>query len=199
MATVLTIAGSPSADSRSTFLVSTLATQLHTLGIDTRSLDVRDFPAQDLLHARFDSPAIVDLIAQVRNADGIIIGTPIYKAAYSGVLKALLDLLPQTALDNKLILPVATGGSPAHFLAVDYALKPVLSALGARHILSTLYASEPQLMRRATGGFTIEEEVALRMDDAINQFADGLASGPYKAAGGLSTPRRRKQLAAVTA
>jgi FMN reductase len=171
MATVLTIAGSPSADSRSTFLVTTLAARLNDLGIATRSLDVRDIPAHDLLHARFDSPAIVDLVNQVQRADAIIIGTPIYKAAYSGVLKALLDLLPQAALHDKLILPVATGGSAAHFLAVDYALKPVLSALGARHIHSTLFATEAQLVRTADRGFVLADEVRLRLGDAVDQLA----------------------------
>jgi FMN reductase len=171
MATILTLAGSPSADSRSTFLVTALAARLDELGIATRSLDVRDLPAHDLLHARLDSPAIVDLVNKVQGADAIIIGTPIYKAAYSGVLKALLDLLPQAALHDKLILPVATGGSAAHFLAVDYALKPVLSALGARHILSTLFATEAQLVRTADRGFVLADEVRMRLGDAVEQLA----------------------------
>ena len=36
--------------------------------------------------------------------------------------------LPE-ALSHKVVLPIATGGSIAHMLAVDYALKPVLAAL----------------------------------------------------------------------
>ncbi|WP_420225100.1 NADPH-dependent FMN reductase [Pigmentiphaga litoralis] len=196
--TILTISGSPSADSRSTFLVATLASRLHDLGIDTRSLDVRDIPAHDLLHARFDSPAIVDFVNQVQRADAVIIGTPIYKAAYSGVLKALLDLLPQTAFHDKLILPVATGGSAAHFLAVDYALKPVLSALGARHILSTVFATEAQLVRNANKGYVFADEVRVRLEDAIDQLAQGVASRERRVsvtqAGALT--ERRQALAA---
>lgn len=189
MATVLTLSGSPSPDSRSTFLVSTLATRLHDLGIDTRSLDVRDIPAHDLLHARFDSPAIVDLVNQVQRADAIVIGTPIYKAAYSGVLKALLDVLPQTAFHDKLILPVATGGSVAHFLAVDYALKPVLSALGARHILSTLFATEAQLVRNADRGYIFADEVRTRLDDAVEQLTQGVVWKARHAGNGRSNFR----------
>ncbi|MCS5931537.1 hypothetical protein LNQ03_06255 [Klebsiella pneumoniae subsp. pneumoniae] len=34
-----------------------------------------------------------------------------------------------------MVLPLATGGTIAHMLAVDYALKPVLNALKAQEIL----------------------------------------------------------------
>ncbi len=62
----------------------------------------------------------------------MVIGTPVYKAAYSGLLKSLLDLLPQYALAGKTVLPLATGGSTAHVLAIDYALRPVLAPWALR-------------------------------------------------------------------
>ena len=65
-------------------------------------------------------------LAQVANAQLIVVATPVYKAAYSGLLKVFLDLLPQTALAGKTVLPLATGGSPHHMLALDCALRPVL-------------------------------------------------------------------------
>lgn len=40
---------------------------------------------------------------------------------------------------------MATGGSIAHMLAVDYALKPVLSALKAQEILQGLFAEDSQI------------------------------------------------------
>ena len=39
----------------------------------------------------------------------VVIATPVYKAAYSGILKAFLDLLPQDGLDGKLVLPTPAG------------------------------------------------------------------------------------------
>ena len=179
MYTVLTVTGSPSLVSRSSFLVETLEKRLGDAGITTRSLTVRDLPPQDLLHARFDSPAIVDVIKQFAAADAIVIATPIYKAAYSGILKALLDLLPQTALHSKIVLPVATGGSPAHFLAVDYALKPVLSALGARYVLSTVYATDSQLAGDSQHGYELSDEIDGRLRVAVDQLIEGLRWGSH--------------------
>lgn len=50
----------------------------------------------------------------------MVFATPIYKAAYSSVLTAFFDILPQHALAGKSVLPLATGGSAHHMLAVDY-------------------------------------------------------------------------------
>lgn len=192
MYTVLTITGSPAIVSRSSFLVEALEHQLGEAGISTRSLTVRDLPAQDLLHARFDSPAIVDVIKQFAAADAVVIATPIYKAAYSGILKALLDLLPQTALQGKVVLPLATGGSPAHFLAVDYALKPVLSALGARYVLSTVYATDGQIAGDAVSGYRLSDEVDKRLQTAAGQLIEGLDWIAHQRATGQAGTRQKR-------
>ena len=86
-----------------------------------------------------------DLLQQVANADGLVIATPVYKASFSGALKTVLDLLPERALAHKIVLPMATGGSIAHMLAVDYALKPVLSALKAQELLHGIFAEDSQI------------------------------------------------------
>ena len=62
-------------------------------------------------------------------ADCLVIGTPIYQASISGVLKNLLDHFPVDALHNKVTGMIATGGTDKHFLVLDYHLKPILSFL----------------------------------------------------------------------
>lgn len=57
----------------------------------------------------------------------------------------MLDLLPERALAGKVVLPLATGGSVAHILAADYALKLVLSALKAEEILQGVFAFDSQI------------------------------------------------------
>ncbi|MFG2222773.1 NADPH-dependent FMN reductase [Streptomyces sp. NPDC048644] len=133
MATVLTLTGSASApgSSRTARLVQHLGRELTAQGHQVHGLDVRTLPADALLAADTSHPAVADAVALVEGADALLVGTPVYKAAYSGVLKTFLDLLPQYALRGKSVLPLATGGSPAHVLAVDYALRPVLTSLGA--------------------------------------------------------------------
>ncbi|WP_250549602.1 NADPH-dependent FMN reductase [Pseudonocardia sp. H11422] len=79
-------------------------------------------------------------VEQVCRADGYVVGTSVYRAAYSGVLKNLLDILPADAMADKPAAMVATGGSRDHYLVLDYALRPVLAALRARVTARVLYA-----------------------------------------------------------
>jgi len=131
MSDILLISGSPSAQSRSGALLQYAVERLNVEGFSSDLVSVRDYPAEDLILGKYDSPSFVETKRLVAEARGLIVATPVYKAAYTGSLKALLDILPTQALRNKTVLPIATGGSPAHLLVLDYALKPVLGALGA--------------------------------------------------------------------
>lgn len=185
MYTVLTITGSPSAASRSTLLAHTLEKQLEQAEYTVRSLRVRDLPAQALLTANTQDPAVAAAARSLASADAVVVATPIYKAAYSGILKAFLDVLPQTALQGKVVLPLATGGSPAHLLAVDYALKPVLAALGARHILSTVYATDAQIGGDSVTGYVLSADIFDRLQAGVRELESS-----------LSWTRRRQEAAA---
>ena len=114
---VLLIAGSPSERSRTAALLSAVGQRLEFRGAQVDTLRVRDLPSQALLLADFGHPSVIRAAAEVAAADIVVVATPVYKAAYSGVLKVFLDLLPQTALKGKTVLPLATGGSPHHMLA----------------------------------------------------------------------------------
>lgn len=142
---VITLAGSPRYPSRSTALLTICQHLLEKRGVEVIPWNLHNFAPEDLIHARFDSPALLALKEDLEHADGVIVATPVYKASFSGALKTLLDLLPERALEQKVVLPLATGGTIAHMLAVDYALKPVLSALKAQEILHGVFADDSQI------------------------------------------------------
>ena len=108
---VITLAGSPRYPSRSSALLEYAREKLNALDVEVCHWNLHNFEPEDLLYARFDSPALKTLIEQLNGADGLIVATPIYKASFSGALKTLLDLLPERALDGKVVLPLATGGA----------------------------------------------------------------------------------------
>ena len=163
---VVALAGSPSSSSRSTAL---LRHALSRLGDDVARTEIilRDLPPAALVRADFDDPAIRRACEQVAAARVVVIATPIYKASFSGLLKSFLDLLPQDALRGKTVLALGTGGSAAHLLALDYALKPVLAALGARHILDAVYAVDAQFAPHALHGHVAHDDVVRRIDNAL--------------------------------
>lgn len=168
---VLLIAGSPSAPSRSAVLLDAVAARLVRREVRVGRIAIRELAAHALLLGETSHPAIQHAAEQVRRADAIVIATPVYKAAYSGVLKLFLDLLPQSALRGKTVLPLATGGSPHHMLALDYALRPVLQSLAARHILPGVYATDGQVTLQPEGAWQLQSELAQRLDDAVDTLA----------------------------
>lgn len=80
------------------------------------------------------------VIEKVVAADALIVGTPVYRASYTGALKNLCDLIPNDALTGKAVGLVATGGSDHHLLALEYALRPVISFFRAHTVPGTVYA-----------------------------------------------------------
>ena len=172
--TILLLAGSPSTPSRSGRLLHHAGQRLALLGHASRKLQVRDLPAEALLKADYTHEGIIAAAAEVTQAQALVIATPVYKAAYSGVLKAFLDLLPQDGLKGKLVLPLATGGSQSHMLALDYALRPVLSSLGARHVLPSIYATDAQVVWSEEQGLTLDPDIAARIDEGVERLAASL-------------------------
>lgn len=165
---VLLVAGSPSEKSRSAALLDGVQQRLRQRGAYVERLQIRDLSPQALILADFGHRSISQAIGRVAAADVLVVATPVYKAAYSGVLKVFLDLLSQTALEGKTVLPLATGGSPHHMLALDYALRPVLQSLGAKHILPGIYATDAQVTVSAEGAYVIGDEIGARLDHAVN-------------------------------
>lgn len=166
--TVLLIAGSPSERSRSAALLDGVQHRLRQRGAHVERLQIRDLSPQALILADFGHRSISHAIGRVAAADVLVVATPVYKAAYSGVLKVFLDLLSQTALAGKTVLPLATGGSPNHMLALDYALRPVLQSLGAKHILPGIYATDAQVVVNTEGAYVISDEISARLDQAVD-------------------------------
>jgi len=176
MSTVLAISGSPSGTSRTAALAAGALDRLSRLGFAPRHLAVRDLPAVELLSGKASHAGIRRALEQIAAADGLIVATPIYKASYTGILKALLDLLPQSGFAGKAVLPLATGGTLAHLLAVDYALRPVLTALGARHVVQGAFLLDSAFVGDPAGlRYTLAADAELRLDTAVGQFADALA------------------------
>ncbi|MFD3583599.1 NADPH-dependent FMN reductase [Streptomyces sp. NPDC058683] len=184
MATVLSVSGSPSASSRTARLLRHLDQRLIAHGHEVIPLDVRTVPAEALLGADFRHPAIVEATELFARADGVVVATPVYKASYSGVLKALLDLLPQYALTGKTVLPLATGGSTAHVLAIDYALRPVLSSMGAAHIVQGWFTLDKDITVREDGTLALAPATAQALTPIVDGFSAALGRRPVLAAAG---------------
>jgi FMN reductase len=175
-ARVLLLSGSPSKTSRTTVLLTLVGEVLHDQGADVELLEVRTLPPAALLRGDVGDESISAALLQLEAADAVVVGTPIYKAAYTGLLKAFLDLLPQFALRGKDVLPLATGGTPAHVLAIDYALRPVLTSLGASHLAQGWFVLDRSLVDGR-----LDEAAAGLLQPIVQAFSEVLGRQPVSA------------------
>jgi len=83
--------------------------------------------------------AVTQSLETVRQMDVVVVASPTFKATYTGLLKLFLDQFPSDGLAGVTAFPVMLGAGPAHALAPDLLLKPVLVELGATCPAAGLY------------------------------------------------------------
>ena len=77
--------------------------------------------------------ALAKMQRAVRRPGGLlVVASPTFKAAYTGLLKLFIDLLPRAALQGVVAVPLMTAASPHHSGVVETHLRPLLAEAGAR-------------------------------------------------------------------
>ncbi|MET0694286.1 MAG: NAD(P)H-dependent oxidoreductase [Propionibacteriaceae bacterium] len=80
-----------------------------------------------------------EAVEAVRAVDVLVVASPTYKAAYTGLLKVFLDRFPSDGLAGVVAVPLMLGAGPTHALAPEHTLRPVLVELGASTPTRGLY------------------------------------------------------------
>lgn len=117
---------------------------------------------------------IIDAIEQ---ADALIVGTPVYKGAYTGLFKHAFDLVAPRALVGKPVLLTATGGGSRHALVVEHALRPLFGFFEALTVPTAIYASDADFV----DGQLADAGVLERVSTAAHQFAGLIGTDVSKA------------------
>lgn len=154
MSTLLGIVGSLSNPSKTRTAVETaLQAAAEEFGVETEILHLAEFDL-DIADGRKldeysgDTARALDLII---DSEAFLIGTPVYRGSYSGILKNLLDLIPrgkwqsdEAPLANRPVGLIATGATDHHFLSVSQELGPIASFFGAHQVGSGVYLNGSQ-------------------------------------------------------
>lgn len=142
---IVGISGSLSVPSRTSVLVKQVLKALqHSTGHSTQFLEL-SASADALFQSRspkdLTGPAR-DFIDTIEQADLLVVGSPVYRASYTGALKHVFDLVDHRRFSNKPVVLTATGGTPLHGLMIDHQLRPLFGFLQALSLPTTLYAVE---------------------------------------------------------
>jgi FMN reductase len=126
-------------------LASDAASILGERGVE---VEVRTFELRDLAHditnhllMGFAPPKLQEALDAVATADGLIAVTPIFSTSYAGLFKSFIDVIDPQALTDLPVLIGATGGTPRHSLAIDYAIRPLFTYLHAIPVTTGVFAA----------------------------------------------------------
>jgi FMN reductase len=120
------VVGNPKPASRTLTAATYVATQLTGAEPDL----VVDLATLGTAVLDWSDETVAGLVEQVGKADLVVFASPTYKAAYTGLLKLFLDRFAGGTGLSGLAIPLMLGGSPAHSLAPELALRPVLTEIG---------------------------------------------------------------------
>lgn len=134
---VAVVVGNPKPQSRTLSAANYLAHQIAGTSADL-VVDLAEIGG-----ALLDYPNdIVDrLVERVGAAEVVVVASPTYKASITGLLKLFLDRFPSGGLTG-IAVPLMLGAGPGHALAPEYALRPVLTELGALTPVRGLYVRD---------------------------------------------------------
>lgn len=110
---------------------------------EVRTVELRDL-AHDItnhLLTGFAPPKLQEVLDELATADGLIAVTPIFSTSYAGLFKSFIDVIDPQSLTDLPVLIGATGGTPRHSLAIDYAIRPLFTYLHAIPVTTGVFAA----------------------------------------------------------
>lgn len=163
--------------------------------VDVESLNVGEYDVQfcdarDPAKYEGDSKQVIDKIVE---ADALLVGTPMYRGSYTGLLKNVFDLIPNDALLGKPVGLIATGGSDHHYLAIEHELKPIMGFFLAHVLPGGVYANNDHY----SDYDLVDEDVLERLDQlakSIINFARIIPVDRLSIVGALGPTIYRKSL-----
>ncbi len=183
---ILGLSGNVKRPSRTASLVGELASVAERrLGADTRVIELveaapavfRALRADQLDH---EGREIIDA---VETADVLIVGSPVYRASYTGALKHLFDLVDYRALTGTPVVLAATGGTALHGLVTEHQLRPLFGFFNALTVPTSVYAVESDFTDYRLTNPAVLERVQRAIAELAGVLPDGVRKAPLRTGG----------------
>ncbi|MFI9203981.1 NADPH-dependent FMN reductase [Streptomyces sp. NPDC053048] len=185
----LCVVGSPSPRSHTRSLVQHIAGLLEQRGFGITLVDLAEagLPPSHPDHYWSDAPHPVprarSFLEAARACDAVVLGTPVYHAGYSGLLKNALDLLPYDTFDGKAVGLAANAGGPRGSAGACEQLRQVVKALGGWPVPAQVSTVAQDFTGDAAGRPALEAAGAVHdrcaaMADQLAAFTRAMRLGP---------------------
>ncbi|ADP69616.1 NADPH-dependent FMN reductase [Rhodomicrobium vannielii ATCC 17100] len=167
MLRIVGVTGSVSSPSRTRAVVeATLARIGDAPDVERTLIDVAELLPWLAIRCRDEaSPPILHALDAIEGADLLIVGTPVYKGSYTGMLKHLFDLLNYPALFKTPVGLIAVGGSDRHALVIEHELRPLFGFFGAKTLPTGIFLSDKTI----EGGRVTDDAANARLDHLVGE------------------------------
>jgi FMN reductase len=183
---VVGVSGSPSDPSRTSTLVGATVARLGEELPDARTETVEIAPILADLAANWSrermAPATRASLELVEAADVLVVGSPAFRAAYSGAFKLFFDAVGQYDLVDTPVLLTATGGSDRHALLVEHQMRPLFGFFQSTTLPIGVFGNERDFTKHEGGYDITSVDLELRIDQAV-QRAMPIIRGGFATAG----------------
>jgi FMN reductase len=183
---VVGVSGSPSDPSRTSTLVAATVDRLAAELPDAETVIVEIGPLLADLGAAVDREHMSDAtraaLEAVEAADVLVVGSPAFRAAYSGAFKLFFDWIGQYDLVDTPVLLTATGGSDRHALLVEHQMRPLFGFFQSTTLPLAVFGNERDFDKRVGGYDIASVDLELRIDQAVRR-AMPIIRGGFVAAG----------------
>jgi len=139
--------------------------------VTVSTVDLRELSADitSALVSQLITPKLQQAITALREADGIIACTPVYKAGPSGLFTSFFDVLDNDLLIATPVVLAATAGTARHALVADDQMRPLFAYLRTMTVPTSVFAApedwgDPALTTRVARAAT---ELVLLMESGF--------------------------------
>ncbi|GAA1349768.1 CE1759 family FMN reductase [Falsarthrobacter nasiphocae] len=178
--TIVAVSGGLSRDSSTRRLIDLLVDSVvrqaaeRGLTVEPRIVDLRDY-ARELGEGQLTGLTggpLKDAVDDLVTADALVVGSPTFKASYSGLFKSFWDLTVDGAIAGLPTLLAATGGSGRHSLMIEHHLRPLFSYLKALVLPTAVFAAPEDWADDA-----LQQRVDRAARELVGQLSVGVGFG----------------------
>jgi FMN reductase len=167
---IVGISGSPTSPSRTSVLVGAVSDALaNRLGGTAELIELG--PLLGELGAgpfRGDlGPTARDALDLVEAADLLVVGSPAYRATYTGLFKLFFDHIGQYSLQDTPIVLTATGGSDRHALLVEHQMRPLFGFFQALTLPLGIYGNQDEFADYRIASDGLRERIDTTVDRIV--------------------------------
>lgn len=167
---VVAVSGSLHEPSKTTALVRAIADAVaERAEVDVEIIELTDIGPRLSGALRRDQlpPEVEEKLQAIEAADLLIVGSPVYRASFTGLFKHLFDFVGQYDLVGKPVLLAATGGGERHALIIEHQLRPLFAFFQALTLPLGVYASDTDFDRYEIVSDVLRSRIALAAERAL--------------------------------